>query len=675
LKPIAHTEANTWRSLPAITAVLILTFGFAAVLNVASARANESVWSCGITDTSGANNIWVATSAPGLAAQNACSSGAGLEVQAPGNQAVGQGKVAQWEATAPTGLVIVLVYVPPNDLTSNSLNDGDSSYGGGFFWDGGYQNVSDPNSRTGFGAAGLSTKHVGFYIVCSANPCAANPIFDTASLEVTDIGLQVAETRSPTLATTSGILTSSNWIRGTWPLSFTADSPSGVCILSADVDGAQIAEKSFPKYDTIWHQCDALGQGGVNQPLDTSTFTDGPETIAVHAIDAAGQTASNSKLLMLDNTAPSVSVSGPTDALSTAGTQEISVIGHAGLSGVSAVGCSVDGSPVTWTSVPATTIPVAGIGSHQIICYAANNARDASGAVAISQPVGWTLSIRQPSVSTVSFAHVVDALQCKRTRERVRIPARWVTGRAHGKPVRVRVPAQTRSATVVHCRPRFVRKRVRVGSRTYTERVIVLPHQVRRNSLNVRYGAATSVSGWLGTDQGNAVAGQTVRILTAADDGRGQFEPASAATTAADGSWTAILPAGPSRLVRVAFGGSATVEPALSNIAHVRVRAPVQLSVSPRVTHWGSTIKLTGHLVGGHVPPAGELLVLRIGWAGGTAEIGHLYSNRDGGFKISYTFLRGNGTERYRIWAQTVRESDYPYAVGTSRPVRVRVDP
>jgi hypothetical protein len=194
-----------------------------------------------------------------------------------------------------------------------------------------------------------------------------------------------------------------------------------------------------------------------------------------------------------------------------------------------------------------------------------------------------------------------------------------------------------------------------------------------RNRRKVRYGATTTVSGWLGTAAGNAIAGQAVEILTAPADGRDQFTPAGDAVTAANGSWTAVLPAGPSRLVRVAYAGSATVEPALSNTARLVVPALVKLRIHPSITRWGSTIKLDGRLAGGHIPPAGELVVLRIGWAGGTAEIGHIYANRRGVFRSSYTFLRGNGTETYRIWAQTARESDYPYAVGTSRRVRVRV--
>ena len=72
--------------------------------------------------------------------------------------------------------------------------------------------------------------------------------------------------------------------------------------------------------------------------------------------------------------------------------------------------------------------------------------------------------------------------------------------------------------------------------------------------------------------------------------------------------------------------------------------------------------------------PGGEL-VLWIGWRGGSTEIGHLYSWLDGSFASRYTFLRGNGTETYRLWATTARESAYPYAPGRSRARAVTVRP
>jgi hypothetical protein len=99
------------------------------------------------------------------------------------------------------------------------------------------------------------------------------------------------------------------------------------------------------------------------------------------------------------------------------------------------------------------------------------------------------------------------------------------------------------------------------------------------------------------------------------------------------------------------------------------------MNISPHRTHWGGTIAITGHLRGGYVPPAGELVVLRIGWPGGSTEIGHLYAKADGSFRSTYTFLRGNGTERYHLWAATATESDYPYAASRSPKTFVTVGP
>jgi hypothetical protein len=287
----------------------------------------------------------------------------------------------------------------------------------------------------------------------------------------------------------------------------------------------------------------------------------------------------------------------------------------------------------------------------------------------------WTLSIRTPTVSAVSFARVADALRCKSTRERVRIPARWVTAYHHGRPVKVKLPAQARTIKVVHCHPRVVRRRVRVHGHWRAVRAVVLPHAVLRSTERVRPGSAATVSGWLGTTAGNALGGQTVRVLAAPDNGMKRFTQVALATTSANGSWTARIPPGPSRLVVAAYGGAPTVEPALSASARLVVPASVSLRIRPRRTHWGGRITIAGRLRGGFIPAGGELVVLWIGWRGGSTEIGHLYTRSKGTFASRYTFLRGNGAETYRLWAATARESAYPFAPGRSRRQPVTVTP
>jgi hypothetical protein len=287
----------------------------------------------------------------------------------------------------------------------------------------------------------------------------------------------------------------------------------------------------------------------------------------------------------------------------------------------------------------------------------------------------WSFSIRQPSVSTVSFTAIADALKCHRVKERVRIRARWVTAHSHGHKVRVKLPAETRTVKLTHCKPRIVHRRVRVRGHWYTESFVVLPHKVKRTVVRASFGSRVTVNGWLGTTDGNAVGSQRVTVLAARDAPRTRFTAVGVAMTRQDGSWTAVLPPGPSRKVKVVYPGSSTVEPATSPAARVVVPASVRLALSTRDTHWGDTVQIKGRLRGCCVPPKGELVSLHIAWHGGAAAIGQVYARRGGRFSTPYTFLRGTGTATYRVWATTATESDYPYAVGASPRLPITVRP
>ena len=466
---------------------------------------------------------------------------------------------------------------------------------------------------------------------------------------------------------------SKKWIRGSWPMSFTATDPSGVCATRATV-GSQVIlgpGDSSPNQST-WQQCPNQTLG---YELDTTAFQDGPVPLTLFAQNAAGVASAPSERIYVDNQPVTLSLSGLTDAPSTDGTQYITARATAGPSGIGVIACSLDHGPEHSFLSASVRIAVQGLGTHHLSCIARNRAVDSSGRTATSPVENWTLSIRQPSVSTVSFARIADTLQCAKQREAVRIPARWIIERVHGHQVRVRVPAQTRTIKVVKCHPRVVKRRVFVGGRWIVKRIVVLPRTVQRSTKRVRFGGTAVVSGWLGTSRGVALGGQRVDVITAPDNGEQAFRLAAMATTAADGTWSVRLPPGPSRIIRAIFGGSATIEPVSSSTARVIVPGSVQLIIRPRHTHWGGTIAIDGRLRGGNVPPSGELLVLWISWRGGSTEIGHLYARRNGSFRSTYTFLRGNGTETYRIWAATARESDYPYAPSRSRRASVTVGP
>ncbi|MGH3261207.1 MAG: hypothetical protein ACRDNS_04340, partial [Trebonia sp.] len=323
--------------------------------------------------------------------------------------------------------------------------------------------------------------------------------------------------------------------------------------------------------------------------MDTSRYGNGALSLVLSSSDAAGVPASTPTTIHVDNVEPTVSLSGPTDAPSTAGTQYVTAIASAGPSGVDGISCSVDGGQSQWYAGSKAQVPVAGIGEHQVRCMAANNAVDPNGQHGESAPGSWAIKIGEPTASAISFGRLVDALRCHKVTRRVRVAARWVTVRRHHRRVRIRRPARTKLVKVTRCHPRTAIRRVVVRVRVHRhgklvwvrrrrrERVVLVPHVAHSAKLRVRHGKTAMVTGWLGTYTGVAVAGQPVSVLTAPDNGSGQFTTAATVTTGADGTWSATLPAGPSRLVQAVYGGGPTTESSVSGQIVLTVPAKVKL--------------------------------------------------------------------------------------------------
>jgi hypothetical protein len=638
---------------------------------------------------------WTPTeSGIGLATADSCGAGDGLLITA---RSPFQGSNAAWSAETPAANLRIIGVKTPSAPPGNPQADcklGADGYTASYFWgDNGTNYGTMPitidchglgyqvGTATAINEKIQPSRYLGFQATCSNGtkpPGELNPRCAVSSggtiLDVTGIALEVQETSGPSLiaAGANNLAYAPGWVRGVWPTTLVASDPSGVCEIQTAVNGTVLNSYSDPTPDqSQWSQCPASQLGS---SVDTSAYPNGQRTLslAFEAQNAAGATSSSSKAFDVDNEPVNLTLSGPADAPTTAGTQYVTATATAGPSGIGGIWCSTDGSPYSPAAGPSARVPVSGIGQHTVQCYARNNALDASGSTAVSPTRTWAMTIRQPSVSTVSFTRLVDALRCRHVKERVKLPAHWVTGHSHGKPVHVKLPAQTRTVKVVRCRPRFVTKRVTIGGHIYVERIVVRPHKVRRTTKAVPFGATTTIRGWVGTAQGIALAGQPVELLTAPDNGGDTFAQVAVAHTAANGTWTAKLPPGPSRVIRARYPGSTTVEPAIGT-AKVRVPASIKLKIDPHSSHWGGTIRITGRLRGCCVPKTGELVELHVGWSGGSAEIGHVYARGGGRVRTKYTFLRGSGSQTYRFWATSVSESDYPYSPQASRRITVTV--
>ena len=597
-----------------------------------------------------------------------------------------EGYSAEFSATSPSpAIMIIHAYTPGNTVLVDCALKSDG-FGAEFFWgnDGtnyGTQSINYTSGcsggvgyATGISQAIQPSRYFGWTVGCEFESSCHATSSGSRILAVNGIQLEAEETTGPALIAvgSNNLWYQQGWVRGTWPAAFEASDPSGVCDAQTTVDGQTVASWTDTAPDpTSWTQCHGTGAAAA---IDTTKYPDGDMSLSFYATDAAGNGTGPSRSatanpVLVDNTPVSLSLSGPTDALSTAGTQYVTATAAAGPSGVGGIACTVDGSPYRWHAGVSTAIPIDGLGQHQVSCYAQNNSYDVAGNPATSPLESWTMTIRQPTVFGIGFTKLVDALRCKRVLVRIKTPGKWVTIHRDHKPVWVFRHGKSKLVSKVRCRPRTevhrevvwttVRRHGKLVRVKHVKlvRIVVLPHEVSADVRRLVHGQGSTISGWLGTSSGTALGGQTVELLTAADNGAGQFRTAAVVTTAANGSWSRSAPRWPVPADRSGVSryhddrarelGSGEGHGARESTN----RHPASLDALGRDDSHPRTparwLRATFR----------ELVVLWIGWNGGSTEIGHRYTGPEGRFSTPYTFLRGNGTETYRLWAATARES------------------
>ena len=143
--------------------------------------------------------------------------------------------------------------------------------------------------------------------------------------------------------------------------------------------------------------------------------------------------------------------------------------------------------------------------------------------------------------------------------------------------------------------------------------------------------------------------------------------------TDAEGRFTYRVPAGPSRTLRFAYRSAGDPLFACSKAVSVKVRAPVSLRATPRAIRPGQRVRFRGRLRGGYVPAVGQArraAGLRAQPLAQPAQRPHQRARR---VQLSLPLLLpGVGHD---VPGPRARAADagYPWAVGTSNRVRVRV--
>jgi hypothetical protein len=195
--------------------------------------------------------------------------------------------------------------------------------------------------------------------------------------------------------------------------------------------------------------------------------------------------------------------------------------------------------------------------------------------------------------------------------------------------------------------------------------------KVRSGRVKVPFGRKATLRGRLTLSAGQSFAGQTITATSAVRKGGAKPEPAGTATTNRHGRFSLEVPAGPSRTYRLVFAGSGG---ALGGARGVSVRVPASSTIHASRTHLSSgRVRFSGRLRtrGQRVPGRGLVLVLQGRERGKWRTFEDTRTNGKGSWHVSYTFSGRPG--RYPIRVRIRRQSGYPFELGYSRALAVRV--
>ena len=204
-------------------------------------------------------------------------------------------------------------------------------------------------------------------------------------------------------------------------------------------------------------------------------------------------------------------------------------------------------------------------------------------------------------------------------------------------------PAVTRATTPVTLRFRGTRSR----------------HLTRR-------GRGARVAGTVA----GAGAGTTVFVIGRALRTGARDRVAARALTGADGRFRVRIPAGVSRRLRAGIRVRPT-DALLACSRPLELRRPARATLRARTAP--GRVRLSGRLKGGHVPARGKAVELQAHERGSWRTFESVMAGRRGRFSAVYRFSASAPGRVFRMRARVRPEATYPFALGHSRVVRVRV--
>lgn len=189
----------------------------------------------------------------------------------------------------------------------------------------------------------------------------------------------------------------------------------------------------------------------------------------------------------------------------------------------------------------------------------------------------------------------------------------------------------------------------------------------------VGFGQGASLRGQL-VSGSRPLGSMPIEIVERYADGATRLSPV---TTAADGSFSVQLAAGPSREVSAVFAGGQTLTRATSPALRLAVRGEVRMTTSAKVARVGGAPLLFAGRVSaapGTIPPEGKAVELQFKLPGEPwTEFRTIRTDPRGRFRHRYRFSDDDSRGvRFLFRAYAPAQGDWPYEPAGSRPVAVR---
>jgi hypothetical protein len=440
-----------------------------------------------------------------------------------------------------------------------------------------------------------------------------------------------------------------------------SDSGAGLKEAQLYMDGALASKKIFPCAAERLVPCPLTGEGSFT--YDTARLAEGQHDLELHLIDGS----LNEEIKPLSFTvrrAPAAPGNGSTPVS----------IGDASTQQPPAVGDQLEGSNGSWTGTDLTftyrwlrcdsngtnCVPIPGatgvdytptsadIGHALQFCVTASNS--GGSATSCSDPTAPVVASHPPTGGGGTTTTTADPVE------------------RPGTPASNTTPTSPSSTAAVD--------RGAPNGTPAADRVLLTALANNRSStIKVKFGKRVPISGKLVGPSGAPIANAILEVQTRTAVPGAAVAAAGKVVTGQDGRFTYMAPAGPSRVVRIAYRShSGDASFADTSDVTLLVSAGVTIKATPKAVHNRHATVFTGRLLGKPISKRGVVVDLQVFFRRKWRTFGAPRTNRAGKYKFKYRFMAGAATWKFR--ARVRRETSYPYTLGYSgKTVKVKVLP